>query len=150
MLSRTAVLALALLTSDGSLLVAQEPAKAPPAARRVMDGLYSVEQATRGRAAYMKGCAECHMPDLGGKEYAGPLAGFGFQLKWADASVAELYGRVRSMPLGRPGSMAPQEYLDIVAYILQKNEYPAGQEELTGAVAGQRWPRILIERIITK
>jgi mono/diheme cytochrome c family protein len=122
MRSRTAVLALVLLTSAGSWLAAQEPAKA--AARRVTDGLYSAEQATRGRAAYMKGCAACHMADLGGKEY--------------------------SMPLGAAGSMAPQEYLDIVAYILQKNEYPAGPQELTGAVAAQRWPRILLERIVTK
>lgn len=149
----TALLAFVLLTSAGSPLTAQEPEKpaVPPrpaaTAKRVTDGLYTTEQAARGRAAYMKGCAECHMPDLGGHEYAGALAGFGFQLKWADASVAELFGRVRSMPLGRPGSLTGQEYLDIVAYIFQKNEYPAGQQELTAAVAGQRWPRILIERI---
>lgn len=142
----TAVLVVVLLTSSGWFVAAQVPAKPAPA-RRVMDGLYSAEQATRGRAAYMKGCAECHMADLGGHEYAGPLAGFGFQLKWADASLAELFGRVRSMPLGRPGSLTGQEYLDIVAYILQQNEYPAGTADLTGAVAAQRWPRILIERI---
>ena len=99
-------------------------------------------------AAYNRHCAECHARDLGGHEYAGPLAGFGFQLKWQDASVAELFGRVRSMPLGRPGQLTGQEYTDIVAYLLQQNTYPAGNAELTASVAGQRWPRILLERVV--
>ena len=111
-----------------------------------MDGLYSSVQATRGRAVYERACAECHMPDLAGHEYAGALAGYGFQLKWQDASVSELYGRIRSMPLGRPGWLAPQEYLDILAYVLQKNGYPDGSTELTTAVAAQARPRIPIER----
>lgn len=120
---------------------------ATPAARTsVRDGLFSAAQARRGQAAYETACAECHMPDLSGREYAGTLAGFGFQLKWQDGSVAELYGRVRSMPLGRPGSLTQQQYVDIVAYILEKNAYPSGDHELTAAVAGQRWPRIPIER----
>ena len=125
-------------------LSGQEAAK--PVQKRVTDGLYTDAQALRGRAAYMKGCAECHAADLGGHEYAGPLAGFGFQLKWADSSLAELFGRMRSMPLGRPGSLERQEYLDILAYALQKNEYPAGENELTIELATQRWPRIVIER----
>jgi quinoprotein glucose dehydrogenase len=112
----------------------------------VMDGLYSPEQATRGRAAYERSCAECHMPTLEGHEYAGALAGYGFQLKWQDASVAELYGRIRSMPLGRPGWLTAQEYLDILAYVLQKNGYPGGSAELTSQVASQSRPRIPIER----
>lgn len=116
-------------------------------ARTVMDGLYTAAQATRGQAAYERSCVECHMPDLAGHEYAGALAGFAFQLKWQDASLAELFGRMRSMPLGRPGWLTNQEYLDILAYVLQKNTYPEGSEELTAAVAGQRWPRIPIERL---
>lgn len=88
------------------------------------------------------------MRDLGGHEYAGPLAGFGFQLKWQDASLGEVFGRIRSMPLGRPGSLTGQEYVDILAYVLQQNTYPAGSEDLTAAVAAQRWPRIQIERVV--
>jgi mono/diheme cytochrome c family protein len=128
---------------------AQSTGAPAPAARKnltVWDGLYSTGQAARGRAAYMKGCAECHSADLRGHEYAGALAGFGFQLKWADASIAELFGRMRSMPLGRPGSLERQEYLDILAYVLEQNGYPSGATDLTMEVAAQRWPRILIER----
>ena len=123
-------------------------AQTPPPRKSVRDGLYTTEQASRGMTAYVKHCAECHARDLGGHEYAGPLAGFGFQLKWQDASVAELFGRVRSMPLGRAGTLTREEYVDIVAYLLQQNTYPAGQAELTGSVAGQRWPRIMLERVV--
>jgi mono/diheme cytochrome c family protein len=121
---------------------AQEAARA----RTLWDGLYTEAQAARGKEAYMKACAECHMPDLAGHEYAGALAGFGFQLKWQDASLAEVYGRIRSMPLGRGGSLAGQEYLDITSYVLQVNGYPAGGDELTAAVAGPRGARLVLER----
>jgi len=118
--------------------------------KSVWDGLYEEAQAARGKTAYDTACAECHMVDLGGKEYAGPLAGFGFQLKWQDASLGEVYGRIRSMPLGRAGSLTTQEYVDILAYVLQKNSYPAGKAELTARLASQRWPRIVIERVPRK
>jgi mono/diheme cytochrome c family protein len=120
----------------------------PAAPRSVKDGVYTAEQAARGRAVYNVRCAECHMTDLAGHEYAGALAGYGFQLKWQDASLGELLGRIRSMPLGRPGSLMPQEYVDILAYVLQKNTYPEGTAELTAAVAS-RWPPIKIERTST-
>ena len=122
-------------------------AAAEPTRRTVWDGLYSDAQAGRGREAYVKACAPCHMEDLGGHEYAGALAGYPFQMKWEDASVAEVFGRIRTMPLGEPGSLSTQEYLDILAYVLQANGYPSGQSELTVTIAAQRWPRIKIERV---
>lgn len=129
---------------------AQADGAAGTTPKSVWDGLYDEAQAARGKVAYDKACAECHMADLGGKEYAGPLAGFGFQLKWQDASLGEVYGRIRSMPLGRAGSLTTQEYVDILAYVLQKNSYPAGKNELTARLAAQRWPRIVIERVPQK
>jgi hypothetical protein len=87
------------------------------------------------------------MADLAGHEYAGALAGYAFQLKWQDAPLADLLGRMRGMPLGRPGSLTPQAYLDILAYVLQKNTYPEGPAELTAA-AVSRWPQTRIERIL--
>ena len=143
---RRALLVLAIVAEAGGLVEAQWTTAGGSAARTVRDGLYSDDQASRGGEAYAKACAACHMPDLGGHEYAGALAGYPFQLKWQDASVAELFRRVRSMPLGEPGSLTAQEYLDITAFILQRNGYPSGKDELTVAVAAQRWPRILIER----
>lgn len=138
-----AVAALLLLASVG----AHAQSGAAGGGRTLSDGVYTAEQAARGRAVYNVRCAECHMTDLAGHEYAGALAGYGFQLKWQDASLGELLGRIRGMPLGRPGSLSPAEYLDIVAYILQKNAYPGGQSELTAAVIS-KWPPIRIERLL--
>jgi len=140
------VATVSVFVSLASFGAAQEPPPRPAASKTVWDGLYSETQAARGQGAYDKACAECHMTDLSGHEYAGALAGFGFLLKWQDASLAELFGRVRSMPIGRAGTVSVQEHLDILAYMLQKNGYPAGADDLTIKVAAQRWPRILIER----
>src|SRR5215510_16408396 len=110
-------------------------ATAQASSHSVWEGLYSDDQAVRGRNAYTQACARCHMDDLGGHEYAGALAGYPFQMKWEDASVAEVFGRIRTMPLGEAGSLNTQEYVDILAYVLQANGYPAAQGELTVAIA---------------
>ena len=59
--------------------------------------------------------------------------------------LADFYGRLRSMPFGRPGALTREEYLDIVAYALQRNGYPAGDTTLTLQLIAQ-WPQIRIER----
>jgi mono/diheme cytochrome c family protein len=140
------VVTIAMAVSAGSLAAQNTATSAQPTSKTVWDGLYAEGQAVRGRETYRKACASCHMEDLGGHEYAGALAGYPFQMKWEDASVAEVFGRIRTMPLGEAGSLTIQEYLDILAYVLQANGYPAGKDELTSAVAAQRWPRIRIER----
>jgi mono/diheme cytochrome c family protein len=140
------VVTIAMAVSAGSTAAQNTESSPQPTAKSVWDGLYADPQAARGREAYRKACAPCHMEDLGGHEYAGALAGYPFQMKWEDASVAEVFGRIRTMPLGEAGSLTTQEYLDILAYLLQANGYPAGKDELTIAVAAQRWPRIRIER----
>ena len=127
----------------GSVLSAQSSPARP--ARTLRDGVYTAVQATRGQATYEMHCAECHMHDLAGHEYAGALAGFGFQLKWQDASLGELLGRIRSMPLGSPGSLTGREYVDILAYVIERNGFPAGTTELTAAA---QWPPIRIERLL--
>jgi mono/diheme cytochrome c family protein len=115
--------------------------------RTLKDGVFTADQAARGRIVYDRRCAECHMPDLAGHEYAGALAGYGFQLKWQDATLGELLGRIRSMPLGRPRSLTDQEYMDILAYVLQKNTYPEGASELAADIVST-WPPIRIERVL--
>ena len=36
------------------------------------------------------------------------------------------------MPPDRPNSLSSQSYVDIIAFILQKNEFPPAEKELTG------------------
>jgi hypothetical protein len=51
--------------------------------------------------------------------------------QWADATVGELFDRIRTlMPSDRPNSLSSQGYRDVVAFILQANKFPSGEKEL--------------------
>jgi alcohol dehydrogenase (cytochrome c) len=106
----------------------QQPALAPAP--------FTPEQATAGRAAYMRECAGCHRPDLRGSGEASALSGPNFMSAWGDRSIAELYTRIQgSMPPGRAGALAEAEYLAIVAHILQSNGARGSGQPLTASAA---------------
>jgi mono/diheme cytochrome c family protein len=95
------------------------------------DGVYTSGQAARGKQQYDASCASCHSEDLSGGE-ARPLIGTRFWEAWGEDSLGSLLGLINTtMPRTGPGSLSRQAYLDIVAYILQKNDYPPGADELT-------------------
>jgi polar amino acid transport system substrate-binding protein len=94
--------------------------------------LYSEAQAARGRDLYGEHCASCHGMKLEGRNSIS-LSGATFQARWADGrhSVGDLFYIVRTlMPFGQPGSLSRQEYLDIIAFLLMMNGYPAGAQAL--------------------
>jgi S-disulfanyl-L-cysteine oxidoreductase SoxD len=100
-------------------------------ARTVWDGVYTDVQAERGRALYQQSCVACHRDDLRGDNTAPSLVGESFMFLWGDMEVGELSARIQKlMPPERPGSLPAQTYTDIVAFILKKNEFPAGNVEL--------------------
>jgi len=100
-------------------------------AKTQWDGVYTADQAKRGEPLYSQYCASCHGPDLTGGEMAPGLTGGEFQSNWNDLSLGELFERMRiSMPQNAPGSLSRQQDADILAYILFKGNYPAGQTEL--------------------
>jgi S-disulfanyl-L-cysteine oxidoreductase SoxD len=71
------------------------------------------------------------MEDMGGREPVPQLAGPVFLGKWLTRSVGDLYQRIATtMPAGNPASLKPNQYADLVALILQANEFPAGDIEL--------------------
>ena len=50
---------------------------------------------------------------------------------WDGLSIGDLTDRIRvSMPADRPGLLSRQENVDVVAYILRYDQFPAGKEEL--------------------
>ena len=101
------------------------------ARRTVLDGVYTAEQATRGQAAYDRHCGSCHLEDLSGTDRGPALAGDSFLSAWIDASVGDLFDRThRSMPQDEPGTLPVDVTRDIVAYLLQANDYPVGGTEL--------------------
>jgi len=97
----------------------------------VQDGVFNKEQAARGQAKYMAVCSNCHQGDLSGSDQAPALAGGDFVDRWDGQTVADLADRIRtSMPLDDVGSLNVQLSADITAFLLQANNFPAGQEEL--------------------
>lgn len=94
-------------------------------------GLYTESQAIRGRVEYDNSCASCHMDNLSGNGQAPSLAGQTFMENWQGKSVVDLLERIRAtMPQNNPGSLSDQTYLDIIAFLLQSNDFAAGKNEL--------------------
>jgi S-disulfanyl-L-cysteine oxidoreductase SoxD len=119
-------LAFATLTA---LLTGAWVAQTPP--RTVWSGVYSSEQADRGKKVYVKNCQECHGESLLGADQAPGLAGDEFVAKWNKVSVGDLFDRVQStMPDTNPGSLTGPQYADAVAYVLRENGAPPGKDEL--------------------
>jgi mono/diheme cytochrome c family protein len=95
------------------------------------DGVFTAEQAERGSESYQRECAQCHLEDLLGDGIAPSLIGASFHFRWSELSVGDMLVAIRTtMPQGAPASLSPRAYVDIVAYLLQANEFPAGDMEL--------------------
>ena len=99
----------------------------------VRDGIYTEDQAKRGDRDYRKECGSCHGADLEGKGQAPPLQGAEFTSNWNGMSVGDLFDKIQSsMPGDRPGQLSAEENAGILAYILQRNQFPSGKQELPG------------------
>ncbi|MEJ2378006.1 MAG: cytochrome c, partial [Pseudolabrys sp.] len=93
--------------------------------------LYTKAQALAGQQVFTHICATCHGKDLQGK--SGPqIAGAAFLKKakllgWSVGNLRSLV--VSTMPRSTPGSLKPQQYADVLAYLLAVNCYPAGHNK---------------------
>lgn len=105
----------------------------------VWSGVYSVAQAARGGPIYGNACAECHGPALEGGETAPALAGDDFRWAWHGLSIGDLFERIRiSMPEGNPASLSRRDKADVLAYMLEQNDFPAGDTDLRDRTAPLR------------
>lgn len=110
---------------------ASPPPGTTQAALSVWSGIYTAEQADRGAPLYEAECGACHGPSLEGGETAPPLAGADFRWAWNGLSVGDLFERLRvSMPEGRPRALTRAQKVDVLAYMLRENAFPAGDTEL--------------------
>lgn len=103
----------------------------------IRDGVFTIEQARRGQAAYTGPCDRCHGYKLDGASDdpdmlpAPPVAGPKFLRKWNGRSLAALFEYVRTaMPANNPGYLSEAEVADIVAYMLSVSRMPAGADSL--------------------
>jgi len=98
--------------------------------KSVADGVYSMEQATRGQATYRTRCSNCHGGALAGQS-GPPLAGDDFNAKWSNQTLLDLANKIRrTMPNDDTPRLTAQETADLVAYILQTGKYASGRSDL--------------------
>lgn len=106
----------------------------------VWDGVYTQEQAGRGKQAYGKSCASCHGDKLDGSGTNPPLSGDEFKGDWNGQTLDDLFEKIQTtMPADNPGQLDRQQNADILAFVLTFNGFPAGTQELsTDAAALQK------------
>lgn len=90
--------------------------------RTINDAIYTEAQARAGEKLFAEHCLVCH-----DKKYFRPV------LKaWNGQPLGILYTIMStSMPESNPGALPRSDYVDILAYILSLNRYPAGDRALT-------------------
>ena len=109
----------------GTALQAQQTA-----AVSASSGVYTADQAKRGKAVYTESCEKCHLEDLTGGT-SPPLAGNEFLSAWKGRTLGALFEQIRmTMPFDSPGKLSAEQYADVLAYIFSANKYPTGTIEL--------------------
>ena len=121
------------------------PGQAPPAADTTMKstqlGVYTDAQAKRGQQTYAGVCASCHTPTS--------HQGMTFTQNWDQHPLYDLYSYVsQQMPQDNPGSLAPNDAADVVAFLLKVYAMPAGTTELAPDTVALK--KILIDSRTTR
>jgi len=99
------------------------PSGLPAQAKSVKAGVYTATQADRGQALFRSKCASCHAPN----RFTDDL----FYTSFAGKPLWEMFDVISdTMPEEDPGSMKPEEYVDVMAYLLKLNNFPTGASEL--------------------
>jgi nitrate/TMAO reductase-like tetraheme cytochrome c subunit len=93
-------------------------------------GWYSSEQALAGRQLFEKSCSGCHGAKLQGM--SGPaLTGVAWQQSFGGAKLLTVWGEIKGPMAQYAGAtFTTQQSLDILAYLLQQNGLPAGNQPL--------------------
>ena len=106
-----------------------------PALAALPPATYTPEQAARGGQVYAATCARCHPP--------GQLDGEAFTVAWNEARAVTLFTTLRNtMPQDKPGSLTDEQYVDVIAHMLQRNGVLAGATPLRADTAALRRLRI--------
>ena len=110
------------LTSSGAARAGSRQTDSPEVkeeepTRSVWDGVYTEEQAARGRSIFRTQCADCHQPE---------------EFKGGYRTANDLFSSREGMPQSSPNSLSAEEYAELIEYIFEANGLPSGKEELKG------------------
>jgi mono/diheme cytochrome c family protein len=107
------------------------------APKGVNDGIFTAAQADRGKAVFGTNCAACHGDKLEGGTSGPELSGPGFTGGYTNGDAMALFNKIsQDMPSSAPGTLMPEQYADVMAYVLNVNKYPAGKTDLPKDGAG--------------
>ena len=129
---KEAAAALAVLVLFGAVV-----ADAQDAGPSIWRGVFTASQAQRGSEAYQASCSTCHGSDLRATNgEAVDLAGPPFRASWNGKTLQERFEKIRdTMPLGSENTLGDKTYMDILAFILQFNGFPPGNQDLVPETA---------------
>lgn len=93
---------------------------------------FTTEQADRGRDSYETRCMMCHGENLNDGDFGGaPLKGAWFADHWGKGDLSALFTYTKTlMPPDNPGGLNDTTYADIVSYLLLRNGYAPGSDEM--------------------
>ena len=117
----------------GALVAGAQDAPGPS----IWSGVFTAAQAKRGDEAYQASCSSCHGSNLVATDAeAVDLTGPAFRAKWSGKTLEERFEKIRdTMPLGNANTLGGKTYMDILAFILQFNDFPPGNQELVPETA---------------
>jgi mono/diheme cytochrome c family protein len=122
------------LPANGATPSAAAPS-APIPGVSVTTGVYTADQAARGHEVYASSCGQCHTMVQ--------HSGSAFATAWNNRRLYDLFEIVHTtMPLDNPGGLSEQEYIDVIAYLLELNGVPAGKTSLSADAAALKGLRI--------
>jgi polar amino acid transport system substrate-binding protein len=102
-----------------------------PAHGATSPGFFMEAQARSGAHQYMAYCATCHGTDLRGPQLALKGPAFVSLGKDTGMTLGQFFDFVvRDTPAGSMTSLSHEQYVEIMAYIMQQNGYVAGSRPL--------------------
>lgn len=110
----------------------------PGPQKTTLDAIYTKAQADGAKAQFDKICAECHAFTVAAKKQVAdlPLGDEPFFKKWEGKTIDELVSViVLTMPNDGSAIVSDDEALNLMAYVLQQNGFPAGTAPLTKETA---------------
>src|SRR2546426_6259834 len=94
--------------------------------KKIWDGVFTSEQAARGKTNFDLSCSRCHNVALIGSERGPAIKGATFLSHWDKDTIAGIFTKIRdTMPQGNASTVTDDDKLDILTYILQQNGVPA-------------------------
>ena len=96
--------------------------------KSILDRIYSEAQAQRGEQQFKTSCSSCQTPRM--------FLGGAFAERWNSQTMGSVFEWVSvNMPENDPGGLKPQQYADVLAFVLSINGYPIGSDDMPADLA---------------